>query len=116
MAASQYPPVAGSTAIPITGLLSLIEPVEPWVAETDGKGIRLYGSELEPPGGARTVRVRDSSAIVTDGPFAETKEQIAGFDVLECADLDEAIEVARRHPMARLGVLEVRPFWPFEEE
>jgi len=46
---------------------------------------------------------------VTDGPFAETKEQIAGFDVLECADLDEAIEVASSHPMARLDLLEVRP-------
>ena len=87
-----------------------IEPVDPWVAEMDGRGIRRFGSELEPPGAARTVRVRDSNAIVTDGPFAETKEQIAGFDVLECADLDEAIEVAARHPMARLGVLEVRPF------
>ena len=92
-----------------------IEPVDPWVAEMDGRGIRRYGSELEPPGSARTVRVRDSRAIVTDGPFAETKEQIAGFDVLECADLDEAIEVASRHPMARLGILEVRPFWPFED-
>jgi hypothetical protein len=93
-----------------------IEPVDPWVAEMDGRGVRLYGSELEPPGSARTVRVRESRAIVTDGPFAETKEQIAGFDVLECADLDEAIEVASRHPMARLGLLEVRPFWPFEED
>src|SRR5512146_3233279 len=90
------------------------EPVDPWVEEMDGRAVRLYGSELEPPASARTVRVRDSAAIVTDGPFAETKEQIAGFDVLECADLDEAIEVARRHPMARLGLLEVRPFWPFE--
>jgi hypothetical protein len=93
-----------------------IEPVGPWVAEMDGRGVRLYGSELEPPGSARTVRVREQHAIVTDGPFAETKEQIAGFDVLECTDLDEAIEVARRHPMARLGMLEVRPFWPFEED
>jgi hypothetical protein len=90
-----------------------VEPVDPWVEETDGKGIRLYGSELEPPGSARTVRVREKQAMVTDGPFAETKEQIAGFDVLECDDLDEAIEIARRHPMARLGLLEVRPFWPF---
>jgi hypothetical protein len=89
-----------------------VEPVDPWVEETDGKGIRLYGSELEPPGSARTVRVRESRVIVTDGPFAETKEQVAGFDVLECDDLDEAIEIARRHPMARLGLLEVRPFWP----
>ncbi len=93
-----------------------IEPVDPWVAELDGRGVRLYGSELEPPSSARTVRVRDKHVIVTDGPFAETKEQIAGFDVLECADLDEAIEVASRHPMARLGILEVRPFWPFEED
>jgi len=92
-----------------------IDRVDPWVAEMDGRGIRLYGSELEPPGSARTVRVRDSAAIVTDGPFAETKEQIAGFDVLECADLDEAIDVASKHPMARLGILEVRPFWPIEE-
>jgi hypothetical protein len=92
------------------------EPVDPWVAEMDGRDVRLYGSELEPPGSARTVRVRDKHALVTDGPFAETKEQIAGFDVLDCADLDEAIEVARRHPMARLGILEVRPFWPFEED
>ena len=90
-----------------------IEPVDPWVAEMDGRGVRLYGSELEPPGSARTVRVREKHAIVTDGPFAETKEQIAGFDVLECADLDEAIEVGCKHPMARLGILEVRPFWPF---
>ena len=93
-----------------------IEPVDPWVAEMNGRGVRLYGSELEPPGSARTVRVRDSRAIVTDGPFAETKEQIAGFDVLECADLDEAIEVASSHPMARLGILEVRPFWPFKQD
>jgi len=92
------------------------EPVDPWVAEMNGRGVRLYGSELEPPGSARTVRVRAKHAMVTDGPFAETKEQIAGFDVLECADLDEAIEVASRHPMARLGILEVRPFWPFEED
>jgi hypothetical protein len=92
-----------------------VEPVEPWVAETDGKGTRLYGSELRPPESARTVRVRERHVMVTDGPFAETKEQIAGFDVLECADLDEAIEIAGRHPMARLGLLEVRPFWPMDE-
>ena len=87
-----------------------IEPVDPWVAEMNGRGVRLYGSELEPPGSARTVRVREEHTLVTDGPFAETKEQIAGFDVLDCVGLDEAIEVASRHPMARLGILELRPF------
>jgi hypothetical protein len=93
-----------------------VEPVEPWVAEMDGRGLRLFGSELSPAGSARTVRGKEPGAIVTDGPFAETKEQIAGFDVLECADLDEAIEVAARHPMARAGVVEVRPFRSLGEE
>ncbi len=88
------------------------EPVEPWVAKWDGRGVRRYGTELAPPRSARTVRGRDSGAIVTDGPFAETKEQIVGFDLLDCADLDEAIEVASGHPMARGGLLEVRPLWP----
>ena len=93
-----------------------VEPVEPWVDEMSGRGVRLFGSELEPTGSARTVRGKDPGAIVTDGPFAETKEQIAGFDVLECADLDEAIEVAARHPMARAGIVEVRPFRSLGEE
>ena len=53
---------------------------------------------------------------MTDGPFAETREWIAGFDILECADLDEAIKVASEHPMARHGRLELRPFWPDDEE
>jgi hypothetical protein len=92
------------------GELSRMEPVDPWVADLDGRGVRLFGSELTQPSTARTVRVRDNQAIVTDGPFAETKEQIAGFDVLDCADLDEAIKMAARHPMARAGLLEVRPF------
>jgi hypothetical protein len=49
--------------------------------------------------------------MLSDGPFAETKEQIAGFDVIECEDLDEAIEVASKHPVATFGAIEVRPFW-----
>jgi hypothetical protein len=92
------------------GEFSGLEPAGPWVAEMDGRGVRLFGSELEPPGRARTVRVREKRAIVTDGPFAETMEQVVGFDVLECADLDEVIDVAAKHPMARVGIVEVRPF------
>jgi hypothetical protein len=86
-----------------------------WVEEMDGRGARLFGSQLEGPDRARTVRRKGDRLMVTDGPFAETKEQIAGFDVLECADLDEALEVAAKHPMAKYGMLELRPFWPFEE-
>jgi hypothetical protein len=86
-----------------------------WVKEMDGRGARLFGSQLEGPERARTVRRKGSQLMVTDGPFAETKEQIAGFDVLECADLDEALEVAAKHPMAKYGLLELRPFWPIDE-
>jgi len=57
------------------------------------------------------VRVRSGEVLVADGPFAETKEQIGGLDLVECADLDEAIEVASKHPVARFGSIEVRPFW-----
>jgi hypothetical protein len=85
--------------------------VEPWVAEMDGRGVRLFGGRLRPVSDATTVRVRDGELLVSDGPFAETKEQIGGFDVLDCADLDEAIEVASKHPVARFGRLELRPFW-----
>jgi hypothetical protein len=57
------------------------------------------------------VRVRDGDLLITDGPFAETEEQFGGCDVIECADLDEAIEGASKHPVAKFGTIEVRPFW-----
>jgi hypothetical protein len=85
--------------------------VEPWVREMDGRGVRLTGDRLRPPSDATTVRVRGGEVLVTDGPYAETKEQMGGFDIIECADLDEAIEVASKHPVARFGMVEVRPFW-----
>jgi hypothetical protein len=85
--------------------------VEPWVKEMDGRGVRLFGSRTRLPADATTVRVRNGEVLLTDGPYAETKEWMAGFDVIECADLDEAIEVASKHPMARAGMVEVRPFW-----
>src|SRR5919199_1770935 len=85
--------------------------VEPWLEEMDGRGVRRDGSRLRPVSDATTVRVRGGEVVLSDGPFAETKELIAGFDVIECDDLDEAIEVASKHPVARFGAIEVRPFW-----
>src|SRR6516162_5807109 len=81
-----------------------------WVEEMDGRGVRLLGRELSPPETAATVRVRDGETLVTDGPFAETKEFIAGFSLVECADFDEAIEVAARCPVSWFQTIEVRPF------
>ena len=82
--------------------------IDVWVTENDAAGRRLIGMPLAPVNQAKTVRVRNGETIVSDGPFAETKELIVGFDLLECADIEEAIEVARAHPMAYHGRLEVR--------
>jgi hypothetical protein len=84
--------------------------VEAWVQEMDGRGVRLQGQELAGVRDATTIRVRGGEVVTVDGPFAETKEQIAGFDILECSDLDQAMEVAAKHPVARFGSLELRPF------
>jgi hypothetical protein len=87
-----------------------------WVTEMDGRGVRVTGEALRSVSDATTVRRRDGEVLISDGPFAETKEQIGGFDILECTDLDEAIEVAAKHPVARIGTLELRPFWLDDEE
>ncbi|MEZ0091332.1 YciI family protein [Streptacidiphilus sp. EB129] len=89
--------------------------IDVWVDEHDGSGRRLQGMALAPTSTATTVRVRNGRTLVSDGPFAETKEVILGFDLLQCADLDEAIEVARTHPMARHGRIEIRPLADFEQ-
>jgi hypothetical protein len=83
----------------------------PWAKEMEARGVILHdGAQLQPVATATTVRTNGDEILVADGPFAETKEVILGYDVIECADLDEAIFVASRHPVARDGgVVEVRP-------
>jgi hypothetical protein len=83
----------------------------PWVDDLQERGIWLTGDQLAPPRRARSVRVRDGKTIVTDGPFAETKEAVGGFDLIECGSFEEAVEIAASHPMAEAGTLEVRPLW-----
>ena len=87
-----------------------IPDIETWVAENDAAGRRVTGNRLTAPSAATTVRVRGGEVLLTDGPFAETKEVVVGFDILECADLDEAIAVAAAHPSAWYGRLELRPY------
>ena len=103
--------VCGDDAADATGMA----PVEPWVEELGDRGVRLHGHRLALPSEAVTVRVREGEVLRTDGPFAETKEYVAGFDVLECDSLEEAVEAAARHPVATIGAMEVRPFWPMGE-
>ncbi len=90
--------------------------IEDWVERHDATGTRFYGDRLAPASQARTVRVRRAGALVTDGPFAEGHEHIAGLDILECDTLDEAVAIASEHPMAAGGVIEVRPFYDWSAE
>lgn len=80
-----------------------------WVEEMDARGVRLLGRELRLPETAATVRVRRDETLVSDGPFTEAKEFIGGFDLLDCDNLDEAIEVAAKHATSWFHMIEVRP-------
>jgi hypothetical protein len=83
----------------------------PWLDDLQARGRWVIGDQLAPPRRARAVRMRDGKKIVTDGPFAETKEILGGFDIIEAESLDEAVEIAAGHPVAEFGTIEVRPFW-----
>jgi hypothetical protein len=84
--------------------------------EAGRAGVIVAGEGLEPTSSATTVRVRDGERMLTDGPFAETKEQLGGFYLLECDSLDEAIEWASKIPGAASGSVEVRPVMNYEGE
>jgi hypothetical protein len=84
---------------------------EAWLGE---KGIKRAGEALQPTSQATTVRVKGDRTMTTDGPFAETKEQLGGFYLIEAANLDEALEAAAKCPGAWFGSIEVRPVMEFE--
>ena len=93
----------------------------PWLEYTDwllGRGIHVGGERLASSASATTVRVRDGNRLVTDGPYAETKEVLGGYYILDCDNLDEALEAAARCPAALGGSIEVRPIigMPLPEE
>jgi hypothetical protein len=81
---------------------------EEWSKQMAERGILLDAMGLHPPNTASTVRVRADEVLHTDGPFAETKEQMGGITLIECADRDEALRVASTHPWAAVGMIEVR--------
>ncbi|GAA2093042.1 YciI family protein [Microlunatus panaciterrae] len=82
-----------------------------WTEDMRRRRILESSTGLRPPSDATTVRARDHQVLLGDGPFAETKEQIGGVCVIDCADLDEAIAVASQHPVARYGTIEIRPLY-----
>jgi hypothetical protein len=79
--------------------------------EMTKRGVLQGGERLRPTSDATTVQVRNGDVVTSDGPFAETKEQIGGFFLVDCKDLDEAIEIASKIPSAKHGTVEVRPIW-----
>ena len=84
-----------------------------WVSEYDGRGWRTFGDRLRPAADTTTVTVRGDQTLVTPGTTGETRESIAGLDLIDCPTLQDALDCAAKHPMARFGKVEVRPFWPF---
>lgn len=83
----------------------------PWAREMEARGVILHdGAQLQPLATPTAVRTKNDEILIADGPFSETKEVLLGYDVIECANLDEAIFAASRHPVAQNGgVVEVRP-------
>ena len=79
-------------------------------------GVLVDSGPLQPPGSATTIRVRDGETLVSDGPFAELKEQIGGYYILDCADLDETLRWAATIPAARFGAVEIRPVMMMPEQ
>ena len=82
-----------------------------FMEEMNSRGVLQGGERLRPTADATTVRVRDGETLTSDGPFAETKEQIGGFYLVDAKDLDDAIEIAAKIPGAAVGSIEVRPIW-----
>jgi hypothetical protein len=82
-----------------------------WSEEMEARGVVRGGAGLRSPAESTTVRVREGQVLLTDGPCADTKEQIGGLVLIECADLDEAVEIAAKHPAAGYGMIEIRPLY-----
>ena len=80
-----------------------------FIQQIKATGQHLGGHQLQPTSAATSVRVRDGKRLVTDGPFAETREQLGGFYLIDATDLDDAIAIASRIPPARKGTVEIRP-------
>jgi hypothetical protein len=99
------------TVSPSTEELNADPAMRAWEADLYGRDALKAGARLRPVRDATTVRVRDGETLVSDGPFAETKDFVGGIAIIEADDLDEAIVVAAGHPWAWRGSVEIRPVW-----
>ncbi len=90
---------------------ALVADIGAWVKDMGSRGILKHGNPLRPPDDAMTVRVRGGKRAVTNGPFTDSAEKMAAYGLIECAGMQEAIDIAAGHPMARAATIEVRPVW-----
>lgn len=102
-------------AIPPEDMKAMMTQYDVFTREVAASGHLVGGEALQPTSSATTVRVREGKTVVTDGPFAETKEQLGGYYLIEAADLDEAVRIAARIPGAQWGSIEVRPLMVFQK-
>jgi hypothetical protein len=100
---------AAQAKMPADGMPKMMKAYADFTQDSKDKGVFVGGNALQPTSTATTVQVRNGKTITSDGPFAETKEQIGGYYLFECKDLDEAISWAARIPGAQMGSIEVRP-------
>jgi hypothetical protein len=90
---------------------ALVREIGAWVKEMQSRGILQHGNPLRPPDDAMTVRVRGGKRTVTAGPFTDSPEKMAAYSLIACAGMQEAIDIAAGHPMAKAATIEVRPVW-----
>ena len=82
-----------------------------WIEEASQRGIRVSGNPLRPAGEAITVRLRDGKLTRTNAPFTNSSEKMCAYELIECGNIEEAVGVATKHPMAKVATIEVRPVW-----
>jgi hypothetical protein len=93
----------------------VLEPeVIAWVEEVKRRGARISGSRFRPATEAKTIRIRGGKRSLADGPVVQARERITGYELVDCATMDEAIELASAHPMSALGSIELRQLWQID--
>lgn len=90
---------------------TLLQDIGAWIKEMERRGVRVNGNPLRPASDATTVRVREGKVVLKEGPFANSKEKMCAYELIECSSNEEAIDVASKHPMAKAATIEVRPIW-----
>jgi hypothetical protein len=111
-----YAPEVDPATVPPEQVRQVAADYDVFTQEIARRGVMLGGEALQPTTTATTLRVQNGRTVITDGPFAETKEALTGFYLVDVADLDEALELAAKLPGANWGSIEVRPIWEIPGE